>query len=172
MYHWSIKWSFSLCIFILERLLNSLNRKQERTVPYTSPVGSSWQGSLRDLVNIIQQIRRMRAFGRLSLRNTERLSVAHLYFRAGKLIHIVGSRGDAPAILQDLQTWSRGLLRFDRGVTADEVTVADEDEERLDDVLMHLYRRGFVTLPQLPRVIDSNVIAADDDARQLLSIRN
>ena len=51
--------------------------------------GATWQGSLRDLANMVYQIKRMRAFGRLSLRNTERRSVAHLYFRAGKLVHMV-----------------------------------------------------------------------------------
>ena len=137
-------------------------------MPQTSPFGFAWQGSLRDLANIVQQIRRMRAFGRLSLRNTERLSIAHLYFRAGKLVHIVGSRGDAAAILQDLQTWSRGHLRFDRGVTVDEVTVSSESEKHLDDVLINLHRRGFVMLPHLPRVIDSNVIPASD-VRQLIA---
>ncbi len=137
-------------------------------MPQTSPIGSSWQGPLYDLANIVQQIRRMRAFGRLSLRNTERLSIAHLYFRAGKLVHIVGSRGDAAAILQDMQTWSRGFLRFDRGVTVDEVTVDAEGEKHLDDVLVNLHHRGFVTLPHPPRIIDSNIIPVRD-SRQLLA---
>jgi hypothetical protein len=44
----------------------------------------SWQGSLRDLATIVNTIRRSRAFGRLTLRNRDRIGVAHLYFRAGK----------------------------------------------------------------------------------------
>jgi len=48
--------------------------------------GSSWQGSLNDLAHMIQHIQRIRAFGRLTLRSTERMSIAHFYFRAGKLV--------------------------------------------------------------------------------------
>jgi hypothetical protein len=131
-------------------------------VSQTSPVGSSWQGSLRDLANIVQQIRRMRAFGRLSLRNTERLSIVQIYFRAGKLFHIAGNRGDALAILNEMQSWDHAFLRFDRGVTIAEVTVGSEHERRLDDVLVHLHGRGLVMLPHLPRVIDSNIVEVHD----------
>ena len=51
--------------------------------------GPSWQGTLRDLANIVTMIRRSRAFGRLTLRNEEQLGVAHFYFHAGKLVHII-----------------------------------------------------------------------------------
>ncbi len=110
----------------------------------------------------------MRAFGRLSMRNIERLGIVHLYFRAGKLVHIVGNRGDALSILDDMQEWSRAFLRFDRAVTTSEVTVGDEYEKRLDDVLIHLHHSGPVTLPPPPRIIDSNIIEAYD-ARQLIA---
>ncbi len=59
-----------------------------------------WQGSLWDLAGIITTIRRSQAFGRLTLRNSDRVSVAHLYFHNGKLVHIVGSSGSAEATLQ------------------------------------------------------------------------
>jgi len=110
----------------------------------------------------------MRTFGRLSLRNTERLSIAHLYFRAGKLFHIVGNRGDALAILDEMQSWDHAFLRFDRGMTIAEVTVGSEHERRLDDVLVHLHGRGLVTLPHLPRVIDSTIVEAQE-TRQLIA---
>ena len=131
-------------------------------MPQTSPVGASWQGSLHDLANIVQQIRRMRAFGRLSLR------IAHLYFRAGKIVHVVGNRGDAFAIIDDMRTWSRAFLRFDRGVTITEVTVGDESEKRLDDVLTQLHHRGMVSLPRPPQIIDSTITEAPD-AKQLIA---
>jgi hypothetical protein len=137
-------------------------------VPQTSPFGSSWQGSLHDLANIVQQIRRMRAFGRLSLRNTERLSIAHVYFRAGKLVHIVGNRGDARSILGEIQEWSHAFIRFERGAMTTEVTIDGEYEKQMDDVLVHLSRRGLVALPYPPRVIDSNIVAARE-ARQLIA---
>ena len=97
--------------------------------------GSSWQGSLADLANIVYQIKCQRVFGRLSLRNTERLSIAHCYFRAGKMVHIAGNRGDARAILSELQQWNQGFVRFDRGVTTKEVTLNDEHEKFLEEAL-------------------------------------
>lgn len=133
-----------------------------------SPLGASWQGSLRDLANIIYHIRRLRMFGRLSLRNTHRLSVAHLYFRAGKLVHIVGNRGDARAILLELQEWTRAFVRFDRHVTSDAVTLNDEFEHILEDVLMYLHRQGLVVMPRMPHVIDSDLVATPD-AKQLIT---
>jgi len=69
--------------------------------------GGSWQGSFADLANIVQYIRGIRAFGRLSLRNLEHISVVHFYFRAGKLVHIAGYRGDARAMLADIRGWRR-----------------------------------------------------------------
>lgn len=134
--------------------------------------GSVWQGSLNDLATMVQHIRRSHAFGRLSLRNLEHLSIAHLYFRAGKLIHVVGHRGDARAILSELQGWRRAIVRFERGVAAAEITLSDEYEQLLLDVLANLQQRGLVIVPQQApvsaRVIESNLIAASD-ARQLIA---
>jgi hypothetical protein len=137
-------------------------------VPYAGLVSASWQGSLHDLANIIYQVRRIHAFGRLSLRNTERLSVAHLYFRAGKLVHVVGNRGNVHIILSELQEWTQGIVRFERGVATSDVTLNDEHERLLDEALMRLNRRGVLKLPQLSRVIDSKLIASAD-AHQLLA---
>lgn len=131
--------------------------------------GSSWQGSLADLANIVYQIKSQRAFGRLSLRNTERLSIAHCYFRAGQLVHIAGNRGDARAILSELQQWNQGVIRFDRGVTTKEATLNDEHEKFLEQALKTLYNRGvIVALAFRPRVIESSLIASQD-VKQLIS---
>jgi hypothetical protein len=138
-------------------------------VPQTSLIGSSWQGSLRDLALVLNQIKRARAFGRLSLRNSERLSIAHLYFRAGKLVHGVGNRGDFRAVLHELQAWTRGVVRFERGVTTVDVTLNEEHERMLVDTLMFLQSRGVVMVPPtVPRVIESNVIVSPE-AKQLIA---
>jgi len=110
--------------------------------------GSPWQGSLFDLANIIQNVKRAQAFGRLSLRNPEHVSIAHLYYRAGKLVHIVGNRGDARAILLDLKNWRRASVRFERSKLVAETALNEEYEELLDEVIAHLYRRGLVAVPQ------------------------
>ncbi len=135
--------------------------------------GSAWQGSLNDLATIVQHIRRSHAFGRLSLRNLEQLSIAHLYFRAGKLIHVVGHRGDARTILAELQNWKRAMVRFERGVATADITLSDEYEQLLTDVLANLQQRGLVVIPRVPapispRVIESDLIATSD-ARQLIA---
>ena len=120
-----------------------------------SSFGPLWRGSLRELAHVVFYIRRSSAFGRLSLRNTERLSVAHLYFRAGKLVQIVGNRGDNQAILRELQEWTSASVRFDRGV-ASSVTELGESYERLfDAVLLTLHKRGLVSMPKRT---DGNVI--------------
>ncbi len=110
----------------------------------------------------------MRAFGRLSLRNSERLSIAHLYFRAGKLVHIVGNRGDARAILIELQEWTRAFVRFDRGVVIGEVTLNDEHERLLEETLMHLHKRGLVSMPRMPRVVETSLVASQE-AQELIT---
>ncbi len=135
--------------------------------------GIAWQGSLNDLATIVQHIKRSHAFGRLSLRNLEHLSIAHLYFRAGKLIHVVGHRGDARTILIELQNWKRAVVRFERGVATADTTLNDEHEQLLMDVLAYLQQRGLVIIPQvsLPaasRVIESELIATSD-VKQLIA---
>lgn len=135
-----------------------LMRRRECIVPQTNLFGSAWQGSLADLANMVYQIKRLRAFGRLSLRNTERLSIAHLFFRAGKLVHIAGNRGDVRAILQDLSEWTQGFARFDRGMTTSEVTLNDEHEQLLETTLQRMHSRGTILMPRPPRIIDSSLI--------------
>lgn len=129
---------------------------------------SSWQGSLSDLANLVYQIKRLRVFGRLLLRNSERLSIAQLYFRAGKLVHMVGNRGDAPAILSELQEWTQGFIRFDRGITTNDVTLTEMHERMLEQTLMNMQRSGVVLAPALPRVVEGDLIASSK-TRQLLT---
>ncbi|GAC1484581.1 MAG: hypothetical protein NVS2B12_39410 [Ktedonobacteraceae bacterium] len=135
--------------------------------------GAAWQGSLNDLATIVHYIRRSHAFGRLSLRNLEQLSIAHLYFRAGKLIHIVGHRGDARTILIELQNWKRAMIRFDRGVASAETTLNDEYEQLFLAVLDNLQQRGLVIVPNIPAPVTSRVIEGDliatSDAKQLIA---
>jgi hypothetical protein len=134
-------------------------------VPQASLFGPSWQGSLQDLANIVQQVRRMRTFGRLTLRNTEHFSIVHLYFRAGKLAQIVGNRGDAHAILHELRAWKHAFLRFDRGMTTDDEAIGSEYEQLFDEALMHLHQQGLVVLPAVPKMIDSHIVAVDEGKR-------
>jgi hypothetical protein len=137
-------------------------------VPQTSLMGSAWQGSLSDLAHVVNQIKYARAFGRLSLRNPERLSIAHLYFRAGKLVHVVGNRGDCRAILSEMQAWTRGVIRFDRGVTTVEVTLNEEHEQLLTDTLLYLQSRGVVMVPTTPQIVESHVIVSPE-VKQLVT---
>ncbi len=120
------------------------------SVPQTSSFGPAWRGSLRELAYAVYHIRRSRAFGRLSLRNTERLSVAHLYFRSGRLVQVIGNRGDTRAILLELQEWTTASARFDRGVAPQPpVTELGETYERLlETVLLSLHQRGLVSMPR------------------------
>jgi hypothetical protein len=134
--------------------------------------GAFWQGPLGELVHIVRYIQRARAFGRLSLRNTEWLGIVHLYYRAGRLVHVVGNRGEANLILRELQLWRKGFVRFERGVTTREVTLNEEHEQLFEEVLGQLYQHGIVTISpktELPRVIEGNLIAASPDAKQLIA---
>jgi hypothetical protein len=137
-------------------------------VAQTSLIGSSWQGSLSDLAHVVKQIKHSRAFGRLSLRNSERFSIAHFYFRAGRLVHVVGNRGDYRAILSELQAWTRGVIRFERGVTTVDVTLNEEHEQLLTDTLMYLQSRGVVMVPATPQIVESHVVVSPE-AKQLVA---
>jgi hypothetical protein len=140
-------------------------------VSQTGLSGSTWQGSLNDLGRVVTYIQRSHAFGRLSLRNLDQLSVVHLYFRVGRLIQIVGHHGDAHTVLTGLRSWQRAVIRFDRGASAAVVAVDETHEQLLMEVLQHLQQRGLFTLPQIEssraRVIDGELIASSE-AGQLI----
>lgn len=63
------------------------------------------------------EIRDCESSGRLSVRNGGRVGLAHLYFRDSRLVHVIGDKRDAEAVLHDLLSWSKGQVRFDPAVT-------------------------------------------------------
>jgi len=115
------------------------------------PPGSPWRGSLRDLTQIVNDIRRLRAFGRLTLRSTTHIGLAHLYFRGGKLVHIVSNSGDASATLADLQHWTRAAVRFERGIPEGKQNASSEHERIFDNLLLYLQRRSLAPVSEGPR---------------------
>lgn len=121
--------------------------------------GPSWQGTLRDLAQIVAIIRRSRAFGRLTVRNQEWLGVAHFYFQAGKLVHIISNRGDASATLRDVLTWTRASVRFVRGMPPAGVAITEEQEQHFDAFIQLLQKRGIAAAPPAPRVVEGAVVA-------------
>ncbi len=129
----------------------------------------SWQGSLRDLATIVDTIRRSRAFGRLTLRNTDRIGVAHLYFRAGKLVHMLSNRGDANATLADLRGWRQATARFERGTfPVKGEPINDEQELAFDGLLALLERLGVIAMPKMPRVVEGKLVVSPE-AEQLIT---
>ncbi len=76
---------------------------------------SSRPGFLAEVTLILLLIRDTRASGRLSMRNSERFGIAHLYFKEARLIHVTGDKRDAEATLTDLLSCSKGSARFDSG---------------------------------------------------------
>ncbi len=126
-------------------------------MPQTSSFGPSWRGPLRELAYVVAHIRRSKAFGRLSLRNAERLSIAHLYFKAGRLVQIVGNRGDNRAILLELKEWTYAAARFDRGITPSITELGEVYEQLLDEVLLALHKRGLVTMAERTYIIEGEL---------------
>jgi hypothetical protein len=104
-------------------------------------------------------IRRSRAFGRLTLRNSDRMGVAHLYFHSGKLAHIVGSSGNAEATLQDLQRWTHAVVRFERGPIANGITITADQEQSFEALLLLYQKKGVVAAPAAPRVVEGDVVS-------------
>ncbi|GAC1565560.1 MAG: hypothetical protein NVS3B14_03670 [Ktedonobacteraceae bacterium] len=129
------------------------------TMTQAHPYRPAWQGTLRDLANILTIIRRSRAFGRLTLRNEERLGVAHFYFHGGKLVRIISNRGDVNATLNDLLTWTRASARFERGMTPTSNTITVQQEQDFNAVIQLLQRRRIVAIPGEPRVVEGGVVA-------------
>ena len=137
-------------------------------VGQANPSRSSWQGSLRDLANIVNAIRRSRAFGRLTIRNVDRLGVAHLYFRSGKLVHMISNLGDANATLSDLKGWTRATIRFERGAHITSETITDDQEQIFDALLLQLQMQGIVNTPRTPRIVEGGLVASPQ-AEQLIT---
>ena len=129
----------------------------------------SWQGSLYDLAVIVNTIRRSGAFGRLTLRNIDRPGVAHLYFRGGKLVHILSNRGDANATLVELPGWRRASARFERGTfPVKGETISDEQEQAFDVLLVQLQRQGVIAVPEVRRIVEGGLVVSPE-AEQLIT---
>lgn len=129
----------------------------------------SWQGSLYDLATIVNTIRGSRMFGRLTLRNADRPGVAHLYFRCGKLVHILGSRGDATATLVEMQRWRRATARLERGTfQVKGETISQEQEQAFDILLVQLQRQGIIAVPKERRIVEGGLVASSE-AKQLIT---
>lgn len=92
------------------------------------------------------------------MRNSDRLGVAHLYFHGGKLVHIVGSSGDAEATLRDMQFWTHASVRFERGATVTGASIKVEQEQTFDELLLHFQQLGLAETPVMPRVVEGGVI--------------
>ncbi len=122
---------------------------------------SPWQGSLWDLTRIIITIRRSRSFGRLTLRNSDRMGIAHFYFQGGKLVGIVGSSGNAEATLQDMRRWTHAAIRFERGPVAPGATISREQAQAVEELLAFYQQMGLIAAPVAPppRVVEGNVVS-------------
>ncbi|HEY1352354.1 MAG TPA: DUF4388 domain-containing protein [Ktedonobacteraceae bacterium] len=118
-----------------------------------------WQGSLWDLTRIVTTIRRSHAFGRLTLRNSNRPGVAHLYFHGGRLAHVVSSSGDIEATLQDMLGWTHAVLRFERGATATGTTISSEQEQIFERLLLHFQEMGLTARLTTQRVVEGDVVS-------------
>src|SRR4051794_24941061 len=109
-------------------------------------------------MRIVTTIRRTHVSGRLTMRNSDRIGVAHLYFHSGKLVHIVGSSGDATTTLEDLQRWTHAFIRFERGNALTSTTLTREQEQRFDELLTHYQKLGLTVTPAMPRVVEGKVV--------------
>ena len=83
-----------------------------------------------------------RASGRLSIRNGERFGLAHLYFSETRLIHVIGDKREAEAVLNDLLTWSKGSVRFDPAMTVNYESVNWQQAQTFTRWLAFLEMRG------------------------------
>src|SRR5260370_32382708 len=111
---------------LLEVLAYTSHEKVVMFVTQVMPPGSPWRGSLRDLTQIVNDIRRLRAFGRLTLRSTTHIGLAHLFFRAGNLVHIVSNSGEASATPADLPHSTPTAVRFERGIPEGKQNVSSD----------------------------------------------
>jgi len=85
-----------------------------------------------------------RASGRLSLRNSERFGIAHLYFHEARLIHVTGDKRDSEGILQDLLSWSKGSVRFDAGMLVQFESITWQQAQIFGRWLAFLEMRGIM----------------------------
>lgn len=101
-------------------------------------------GYLAEVTLALIFIRDTSASGRLSIRNSERFGLAHLYFRDARLIHVTGDKCDGESVLQDLLTWSKGSVRFDSALTVNYETLTWQQAQLFARWLGFLEMRGLM----------------------------
>lgn len=107
-------------------------------------------GYLAEVTLALLHIRDLSASGRLSIRNGERFGIAHLYFKEACLVHINGDKGDGEAILNDLLTWSKGIVRFDAALMASYESITWQQAQVFARWLAFLEMRGLMQgIPQM-----------------------
>lgn len=87
-------------------------------------------------------IRDRRASGRLSIRNSEKFGLAHLYFREARLVHVAGDKHGGEAVLQELLSWSKGSFRFDATALIEYDDVTWQQAQQFERWVAFLEMRG------------------------------
>jgi hypothetical protein len=105
---------------------------------------ASRPGYLAEVTMALLHIRDSRASGRLSIRNTERFALAHLYFKQACLIHVTGNICDGEVVLNDLLTWTKGCARFDPAIMVDYETITWQQAQLFTRWLAFLEMRGIM----------------------------
>src|SRR5262245_48547161 len=91
---------------------------------------------LSRLLALVASVRALATPARLSLGNSERFGVLHLYFRGGRLIAVEGHRDTPLNSLADLATWQNGVIRRDEV----EVVPVTAPDPRLEALFAHILR--------------------------------
>jgi hypothetical protein len=99
-------------------------------------------GYFAEITLALIDIRDRRASGRLSMRNSEKFGLAHLYFREARLVHVAGDKHGGEAVLQDLLTWSKGSSRFDATALVEYDDVTWQQAQQFERWVAFLEMRG------------------------------
>src|SRR5437667_3688103 len=105
---------------------------------------TSRPGYLAEVTRALLSIRDTCASGRLSIRNAERLGLVHLYFNQARLIHIIGDKCDGEIMLNDLLTWTKGIVRFDSAIIVNYDTINWQQAQLFSRWLSFLEMRGIM----------------------------
>lgn len=116
--------------------------------PLTSTQGTR-PGYFAEITLVLLDIRDRIASGRLSIRNSEKFGLAHLYFREARLVHVAGDKRGGEAVLQDLLTWSKGNFRFDATALIEYDDVTWQQAQQFERWVAFLEMRGLLQgIPQ------------------------
>jgi hypothetical protein len=97
------------------------------------------------------------------------VGVVHLYFRGGKLVHIVSSSGDAGATLAALQHWRQAMVHFERGIATSAHNVSIEHEHMFDELLSHFQRLYGISPAERPHMPPRMALPSEDSRSPLRS---